>query len=65
MFRCLALHRGADVEALERVSQELKAKLEEFTGKNFDVGVLMEDLPKVEDLKFNMQKTLDIVNTVI
>ena len=49
MFRCLGLHRGADVEALEHVSQELKVKLEEFTNKNFDAGVLIEDLPKVEE----------------
>ena len=49
LFRCLGLHRGADVRAIEKVCQELKAKLEEFTGKNFDEGVVMEDLPNVEE----------------
>ena len=41
LFRCLALHFGADIEALERVCQELKTKLEEFTEKIFDAGVLI------------------------
>ena len=49
LFRCLALHFGADVEALEHMSQELKSKLEEFTGKNYDAGVLFKDLPTVEE----------------
>ena len=43
------LYSGADVEALEGMSQAFKSKLEEFTGKNFDEGVVMEDLVKVEE----------------
>ena len=35
------------------MSQAFKAKLEEFTGKNFDAGVLLEDLPTVEEC-FNL-----------
>ena len=49
LFRCLALHSGTEVRALEHMSQAFKSKLEEFTDKNFDAGVLMEDLPKVEE----------------
>ena len=53
LFRCLALYRGADDRALEHISQELKRKLEEFTNKNYDAGILIEDLPKVEEC-FNL-----------
>ena len=53
LFRCLAVYSGTDVRALEHMSQAFKAKLEEFTDKNFDAGVLMEDLPKVEEF-FNL-----------
>ena len=49
MFRCLALHSDTDVRALEGMSQAFKSKLEEFTGKNFNEGVVMEDLPSVEE----------------
>ena len=49
LFRCLGLHFGADVRALEGVCQELKAILEQYTDRNFDAGVVMEDLLKVEE----------------
>ena len=49
MFRCLALHSGTDARALEGMSQVFKSKLEEFSGKNFDEGVVMEDLVKVKE----------------
>ena len=42
LFRYLAVHFGTDVEALEGMSQAFKSKLEEFTGKNFNAGVLNE-----------------------
>ena len=53
LFRCLALHHGTDARGLEHMAQAFKAKLEEFTGKNFDAGVLIEDLSTVEEC-FNL-----------
>ena len=49
LFRCLTLHFGADKNALETVCQDLKVRLETHTNKNFDQGVEIEDLSKVEE----------------
>ena len=49
LFRCMALFLGHNVDALERPSLELKAQLEEYTGKDFTEGVEMTDLPEVEE----------------
>ena len=48
LLRCLALHFKAP-RGLETVANDLKRQLEDFTDKNFDDGVPLDDLPLVED----------------
>ena len=47
-FRCLALHRGATVHALERPTKALAEKFREATGRRRAGGVTLDDLSTVE-----------------
>ena len=47
-FRCLALHPGANIRGLERITKRLKTELEAHTGKSFEKGVAISHLPVIE-----------------
>ena len=47
-FRCIALHQGAKIYGLEKLTKKIKAELEEHTGKNFDNGMTIDQVPFVE-----------------
>ena len=53
LFRCLALHYGADIGGLEEASKSYKKQLEEATGQKYDDGVRLDALEKVEK-EFNL-----------
>ena len=48
LFRCLALHIGAAIHALEGTANHFKNKLEEYAGQSFDDGVEVSMLSTVE-----------------
>ena len=47
-FRCLALHFGAVIHALEHPANRFKERLEEYAGKTFDDGIEVGMLAIVE-----------------
>ena len=48
----------SDLEALKNVCIELKARLEEHTGKDFELGIPVEDLTKAKEC-FGKEGTRD------
>ena len=47
-FRCLALHQGAKINALEKPTKKIKKELEDHIGENFDEGVTIDHIPTIE-----------------
>ena len=47
-FRCLALHRGAKISGLERLTNRLITNFENHTEKSFKNGVNINHLPAIE-----------------
>ena len=47
-FRCLALHQGVSITALEKPAKRLKQELEQHTDRNFDEGITLEHIPAIE-----------------
>ncbi|XP_038054118.1 uncharacterized protein LOC119726482 [Patiria miniata] len=55
-FRCLALHRGATMEALERPTRHLVETFQRATGRQVSKGVTMEDVTTAEqEFQVNIQ----------
>ena len=48
LFRCLALHFGESIRALEGTANRFKKKLEEYAGHRFDDGLEVSMLSTVE-----------------
>ena len=47
-FRCLALHRGAKITGLERLTNRLMSNFENHTDNSFKNGVNISHLPAIE-----------------
>ena len=47
-FRCLALHQGAKINALEKPTKKIKKELEDHIGENFDEGITIDHIPTIE-----------------
>ena len=58
-FRCLALHRGADIRGLERSTHELAETFQRATGKRVSRGVTLEDLTEAERI---FEVTIQVYN---
>ena len=48
LFRCLALHKGGNIRALEKMTEKLRLSFEKYTEKSWDRGVAIEDLTEIE-----------------
>ena len=47
-FCCLALHQGANINALETLTNKIKKELEDHFGENFDEGVTLAHIADIE-----------------